>query len=127
MTRFLAANSRAFSPARSARRAFGWRLRYALLVCTVVGVFLASVPGLSAQSAAKTVIVISVMDGDRHPLVGVTIEGRSDSALLCEAITDVHGLATLSDCGSAAGLRLIASLAGYVSATTSSPLQDREA
>jgi hypothetical protein len=127
MTRFLAANSRAFSPARSARRAFGWRLRDPLLVCTVAGIFLASVPGLSAQSAAKAVIVISVMDGDRHPLAGVIIEGRSDSALLCEAVTDAHGLATLSNCGSAAGLRLIANLPGYVSATTSVPLQDQEA
>jgi hypothetical protein len=53
------------------------------------------------------------------------IEGRSDSALLCKAITDVHGLATLSGRGSAAGLRLIASLVGYFPAAAGVPLQDR--
>jgi hypothetical protein len=55
------------------------------------------------------------------------IEGRSGSTLLCKALTDVHGLATLSDCGSAAGLHLTANLEGYVPATTSVPLQDRPA
>jgi hypothetical protein len=67
------------------------------------------------------------MDSDRHPLAGVTIEGRSGSTLLCKALTDVHGLATLSDCGSATELRLTANLEGYVPATTSVPLQDRPA
>ena len=65
------------------------------------------------------------MDGDRNPLAGVTIEGRSGSALLCKAVTDAHGLATLSDCGSAAGLHLTASLADYIPVTTGVPLQDR--
>jgi hypothetical protein len=124
MTRLVVANSQAYGPTRRVRGAFGWSLRYALLVCTVVGGFLAS-PRALAQSAATTVILISVMDGDRHPLAGVTIEGRSGSALLCKAVTDVHGLATLSGCGSAAGLSLTASLVGYVSAATSVPLQDR--
>jgi hypothetical protein len=67
------------------------------------------------------------MDGERHRLAGVTIEGRSASTLLCKAVTDVHGLATLSDCGSATGLRLTANLEGYVPATTSGSLQDRPA
>jgi hypothetical protein len=125
MTRFMVANSRAFSSSPSARGAFGWSLGYALLVCTVVGGFLASVPRLLAQSAGKTVILISVMDEDRHPLAGVKIEGSLDSALVCEAITDVHGLATLSGCGSAASLSLGASLVGYVPATTGVPSQDR--
>jgi hypothetical protein len=127
MTRFTVANSQAFGRTRSVRETVGWSLRYALLACTVVGGLLASVPALSAQPAATTVILISVMDGDRHPLAGVVIEGRSDSALLCKAITDVHGNATLSGCGSAAGLRLTASLAGYIPATTDVPLQDRAA
>jgi hypothetical protein len=100
-----------------------WSLRLALLACTVVGGLLISVPRVLAQSAAKPVILISVMDGDRHPLAGVTIEGRSGSAL-CKAVTDVHGLATLSDCGAAAGLRLTANLAGYIPANTVVPLQD---
>src|SRR5271154_2094524 len=121
MTRFMVANSQAFGPTRCVRGAFGWSLRFALLVCTFVGGLIASVPKLSAQSAA--VILITVMDGDRHPLAGVKIEGRSDSALLCGATTDVHGRSALSGCGSAAGLRLTASLAGYVPATTV-PLQD---
>jgi hypothetical protein len=95
------------------------------MVCTVVSGFLAFVPRLSAQSAAKSVILISVMDSDRHPLADVMIEGRSDSTLLCKAITDAHGLATLSGCGSAAGLRLMASLVGYFPATAGVPLQDR--
>jgi hypothetical protein len=125
MTRLMVTNSQAFGPMRRIRMAFEWSLRIALLVCTVVGGLLASVPGLSAQSAAKPVIHLSVMDGDRNPLAGVTIEGRSGSALLCKAVTDAHGLATLSDCGSVAGLRLTASLVGYLSATTDVPLQDR--
>ena len=53
------------------------------------------------------------------------IEGRPDSTLLCKAITDAHGLATLSGCGSGAGLRLMASLVGYFPATAGVPLQDR--
>jgi outer membrane receptor for ferrienterochelin and colicin len=98
-----------------------------LLLCVVLGEFSASIRGLSAQSAAKTVILISVMDGDRNPLAGVTIEGRSGSAVLCKATTDAHGLATLNDCGSAAGLRLTASLAGYIPATTAVSLQNQGA
>jgi hypothetical protein len=127
MTRFRVANSQALGSTRSVRGAFGWSLRCALLLCVVLGEFSASIAGLSAQSAAKTVILISVMDGDRNPLAGVTIEGMSGSALLCKATTDAHGLATLSDCGSATGLRLTASLGGYVPATTTVPLQDRTA
>jgi len=127
MTRLVVTNSLAFGPTRRVRMAFGWSLKYALLVGAVLGGFLASVPRLPAQSAAKTVILISVMDGDRNPLAGVMIEGRSGSALLCKALTDAHGLATLSDCGSAAGIRLTASLVGYVPATTSVPLQDQGA
>ena len=72
-------------------------------------------------------MLISVMDREGHPLAGVMIEGRSGSTLLCKAVTDVHGLATLSDCGSAAGLRLTANLEGYVPTTTSVRLQDRPA
>jgi hypothetical protein len=125
MTRFMTANTQAFGPTRYVRWTLAWSLRYALLACTVVSGFLASVPRLSAQSAAKPEIQITVMDSDRHPLAGVMIEGRSDSTLLCKAITDVHGLAILSGCGSAAGLRLIASLVGYLTATTGVPLQDR--
>ena len=127
MTRLVVANSQAYGPTRRVRGAFGWSLRYALLVCAGVGGFVASVARSSAQSAATTVILISVMDSDRHPLAGVTIEGRSGSALRCKAVTDVHGLATLSDCGSAAGLSLTASLVGYVSAATGVPLQDQAA
>jgi hypothetical protein len=67
------------------------------------------------------------MDGDRHPLAGVMIEGRSSSDLLCKAVTDAKGLATLSDCGPAAGLRLTANLAGYIPATTDVSRQDRAA
>ena len=122
MTRFMVANSQAFGLTRCVRDASGWSLRFALLVCAVVSGFIASVPQLSAQSAV--VILVSVMDGDRHPLAAVKIEGRSDSALLCEAITDVHGLAKLSGCGSAAGLRLTASLEGYFPATTGLASQD---
>ncbi len=122
MTRFRVANSQALGSMRSGARAFGWSVRYALLVCAVLGGF---VQRSSAQSAATTVILISVMDEDRHALAGVTIEGRSGSALLCKAVTDAHGLATLSDCGPAAGLRLTASLAGYVPVATGVPLQDR--
>ena len=127
MTRFRVANSQALGSTRSVARAFKWILRYALLVYAVLGGFFASVPRLSAQSAATTVILVSVMDDDRHPLAGVKIEGRSGSSLLCEAITDANGRATLSGCGSAAELRLTASLAGYVPATTGVPLQDRAA
>src|SRR5260370_7669845 len=103
MTRFRVANSQALGSVRSGARAFGWSLRYALLVCAVLGGF---VPRSSAQSAATTVILISVMDEDRHALAGVTIEGRSGSALLCKAVTDAHGLATLTDCGPSPALRL---------------------
>jgi hypothetical protein len=127
MTRLRVTNSQALGSTRSVRRALGWSLRSALLVWAAVCGFLASVQRVSAQSAAKPVILISVIDGDRHPLPGVTIEGRSGSALLCKAVTDVRGVATLSDCGSAAGLRLTASLAGYVLATTGVPSQDRSA
>src|ERR1700733_6416202 len=115
MTRLVVANSQAYGPTRHLRGAFGWGLRYALLVCAGGGGFLAS-PTASAQSAATTVILISVMDSDRHPLAGVTIEGRSGSALSCKGGTDVHGPATLSDCGSATGLSVIGRLVGYVSA-----------
>jgi hypothetical protein len=118
----MVANSHAFGPTRSVRGAFGWSLRFALLVCTVLGGLITSVPKLLAQSAA--VIRITVMDGDRHPLASVKIEGRSGSALLCAATTDVHGLATLTGCGSATGLRLTASLVGYVPATTGVSLRD---
>ena len=121
MTRFMVANSQAFGTKRCIHGALGWCLKFAL-VCTVVGGLIASVPKLSAQSAA--VILISVMDSDRHPLSGVKIEGKSDSALLCEAITDVHGLAKLTGCGSAAGLQLTASLEGYFPATTGLASQD---
>ena len=125
MTRFMVSNTRAFGPTPCVRRALARSVRYVLLVCTFVSGFLASDPGLLAQSAAKPEILISVMDSERHPLAGVMIEAKSDSPLLCKAITDVHGLATLSGCGSAAGLRLIASLVGYIPATTGVPLQDR--
>jgi hypothetical protein len=127
MTRFRVANPQELGSTRSVRRAFRWSLRLALLVCTVVGGLLISVPRVLAQSAAKPVILISVMDGEGHPLAGVTIEGRSGSTLLCKAVTDVHGVAPLSDCGSAGRLRLSANLEGYVPATTSSPLQDQAA
>jgi hypothetical protein len=120
MTRFRFANSQELRSMRPVRRALRWSLRLALLVCGL----LIFVPRLLAQSAAKAAILISVMDSDRHPLAGVTIEGRSGSALLCKAVTDVHGLARLSDCGAVAGLSLTASLVGYVS-TTGVPLQDR--
>ena len=121
MTRFMVANSQAFGTKRCIHGALGWCLKFAL-VCTVVGGLIASVPKLSAQSAA--VILISVMDSDRHPLSGVKIEGKSDSAFLCEAITDVHGLAKLTGCGSAAGLQFTASLEGYFPATTGLASQD---
>jgi hypothetical protein len=127
MTRFRVANSQELGSTRSVRRAFRWSLRLALLVCTVVGGLLISVPRVLAQSAAKPVILISVMDGEGHPLAGVTIEGRSGSTLLCKAVTDVHGVATLIACGSAGGLRLSANLEGYGPATISIPLQDRGA
>src|SRR6266481_3266157 len=127
MTRFRVANSQALGSTRSVARASRWSLRFALLVCAVLGGFFASVPGLSAQSAATTVILLSVMDGDRHPLAGVKIEGRSGSTLRCEAITDANGRATLSGCGSAAELRLTASLAGYAPVTANVPLQNRAA
>jgi hypothetical protein len=126
MTRFRVANSQAPGSTRSVRRVFGWSLRFPLVVCAMVG-WLAAVQRTSAQSAAPAVLLISVMDGDRHPLAGVTIEGRSGSDLLCKAVTDAKGLATLSDCGPPAGLCLIASLAGYIPATTDVPLQDRAA
>jgi len=127
MIRFRVANSRALGSTRSVRRAFGWSLRFGLLACAALGGFPASVPRLSAQSATKPGILVSVMDGERHPLAGVTIEGRSASTLLCKAVTDVHGLAMLSDCGSATGFRLTANLEGYVPATSSGSLQDRPA
>ena len=127
MTRFRAANSRAPGSTPSLRHAFEWSLRFALLVCMVLGGLLVSVPRLSAQSASEPVIHISVMDSDRTPLAGVAIEGRSGSALLCKAVTDIHGLATLSDCGSAAGLLLTANLEGYIPATTPVPAQDQAA
>src|ERR1700761_5615284 len=118
MIHFRVANSQALGSTRSVRRAFGRSLRFALLVCTVLCGLLASVPTSSAQSASEPVIHISVMDSDRNPLAGVTIEGRSGSALLCKAVTDVHGIATLSDCGSAAGLRFTVNLEGYTPAMT---------
>jgi hypothetical protein len=55
------------------------------------------------------------------------IEGRSNADLLCKAVTDAKGLATLIDCGPTAALHLTASLAGYIPATTGGPLQDRAA
>ena len=127
MTRFRAANSQALGSTRSVRRVLGWGLRFLLLVCAVMVGCLTSVQRSSAQSAATAVILISVMDGDRHPLAGVVIEGRSSSDLLCNAVTDTKGFATLSDCSSAGGLRLTAKVAGYIPATTDVPLQDRSA
>src|SRR3984893_12472529 len=126
MTRLMIADSQAFGPARPIRMVFGWSLRYALLLYAVLGGFFPSVPRLLAQSAT-TVIRVSVMDGDRNPLAGVTIEGRSASAFLCKAGTDAHGLATLSECRSAAELRLTANLAGYIPATTAVSLQNQGA
>src|ERR1700759_662155 len=119
MIRHWVANSQALGSARSARRAVGWTLRLALVVCGVLAGLSASVPKLSAQSAAKPRILISVMDSDRHPLAGVTIEGRSGSTLLCKALTDVHGLATLSDCGSATGVFLSSHLGFSVPSNSS--------
>jgi hypothetical protein len=124
MTRFRVANSRALGSTPSVSQALEWSLRFAVLACMVLGGLLASVPRLSAQSASDPVIRVSVMDRDRAPLAGVTIEGRSGSALLCKAVTDTHGLATLSDCGSAGGLLLTANLEGYISATTPVLAQD---
>jgi hypothetical protein len=124
MTRFRVANSQALPSTRCVRRVFGWSLRYELLICAVMVGCFASVQRSPAQSPAPAVILISVMDGDRHPLAGVTIEG---SDLRCKAVTDAKGLATLSDCGPAAGLRVTASLAGYIPATADVPPQDRAA
>src|SRR5271167_119548 len=87
MTRLMVSNSQAFRLTRRVCGAVGWSLRHALPVCVVAGRFLISVSRLLAQSAATTVILISVMDGDRHPLADVTIEGRSGSVLLCKAVT----------------------------------------
>jgi hypothetical protein len=123
VTQLMVANWQAFGPWRRVRTAYGWSLRYALLVCAAVGGFCVPVQRLSAQSAAPPVILISVMDGDRNPLAGVTIEGRSGSALLCKAVTNAQGRATLKGCGSPPDLRLTASLVGYVPATTGVPSQ----
>ena len=62
MTRFMVANSQVFALTRCVSGVFGWNLRLALLVCTVVSGFLAPAPKLVAQSAA--VILVSVMDGE---------------------------------------------------------------
>jgi hypothetical protein len=127
MIRFRVANSRALGSAPSVRRTFASSLRFPLSLCVVLSGLLACVPRSSAQSASAPVIHISVIDSDRTPLAGVAIEGRSGSALLCKAVTDVHGLATLNDCGSAATLLVTANLEGYTPATTSVSAQDRGA
>jgi len=123
MTRFMVANSQGFGPTRCRLRVFERSLIFALLVFSVASGFFASTPELSAQSVGE--ILVTVKDDDQHPLAGVTIEGKSDSALICKAVTDVQGLAALSDCGSSAGLRLTASLLGYFPVTTGVPLQDQ--
>lgn len=121
MILFRVANSRALG---SVRPAFGWSLRFGLLVCAVLAGLPASVPRAYAQLEAKSGILVSVMDGEGHPLAGVTIEGRSGSTLVCKAVTDTQGVATLSDCGSTDRLRLTANLAGYFPANTVDPLKD---
>ena len=73
---------------------------------------------LPAQTTSRPVIHISVFDNQRRPLAAVTIEGISGSALLCKAVSDANGEATLNGCSFSNRLQITATLQGYVSATT---------
>ena len=73
---------------------------------------------LPAQTTSRPVIHISVFDDQRRPLAAVTIEGISGSALLCKAVSDANGEATLNGCSFSNRLQITATLQGYVSATT---------
>lgn len=118
-------NSWTFDLKRSFRKRLHWEFRPRAFRCAAVIFFLISVPVLWAQSPAPGVIGISVVDDDRKPLSGVAIEGWSDSALLCRAVTDAQGVATLSGCSSSAKLSVIAKLEGYTPATTDVSLAEQ--
>jgi hypothetical protein len=123
-SRSLVPNSQALGAAPPIHGALLWTFGYEMMLYTVVIGFLIAVPVLQAQTLTANVISISVTGDDRQPLSGVTIEGRSDRALLCKAVTDTAGRAKLSGCGSSGELRLTARLDGYVSATTSFSVKD---
>jgi hypothetical protein len=122
MTRFMVANSQAFGPTRSVRGAFGveFEVRTAgLYGCGWTHCFCSEVA--SAVSRCDSYL----RDGRRSASIGWRKDRRQVGlSVTLRGITDVHGLATLSGCGSATGLRLTASLVGYVPATAAVALQD---
>jgi hypothetical protein len=99
-----------------------WRVRLSnlrglVLAAAIGGALLASAPEPQAQLSAVHNISVQVTGENHQPLAGVSVEGRSDSALLCNAVTNVHGQAKLA-CGSTPKLHLAASLGGYITTTT---------
>ena len=103
----------------------GLACSFATFACTFLMAFLPLGLPVAAQSRATAVIRITVIGEDQKPLAGVTIEGRSATALLCKAITDAQGHATLSGCGAALELRLTASLEHYVSASSTVSVENQ--
>jgi hypothetical protein len=102
------------------------RLGAGILASAIAAASIAATPASGAQSAAPNVILVSVMGEKGEPLAGVKVEGRSNSALLCSAITDTGGHASLR-CGAGGALQLTASLGGYLSASVPVPAEDRGA
>ena len=72
-------------------------LRGLMLAAAVWGALLVSAPEPQAQLSAANNISVQVTGENHQPLAGATVEGRSDSALLCNAVTDVHGQAERFD------------------------------
>ncbi len=70
-----------------------------------------------ALAAQSVVIPVQAISEDGQPLAGATIEGHRttpDASVVCSAVTDAQGRATLEGCGDPARLRVSASLPGFL-------------
>jgi len=115
MKRLLAINSQGSARLLFVREATRARLGVMLLACGALIGSHSLMPQARGQGIPELVITTSVVGEDRKPLRGVTIEGKSTSALACSGVTDAHGQAKLT-CGNAKDLSFSASLNGYISA-----------
>lgn len=103
--------------ARLIRRTWALKFECELLLCAAAIAALLSAPALWPQSPAANVIQVTVKGEDGKPLACVTVEARSDAALLCQAVTDAQGEATLGGCRPTEDLHITAKLQGYLSGT----------
>lgn len=111
---------------RQRRTRLPWRWKFSLFpfVLGIASLFVVSPQ--QAQSRKAQTIQLSVIGDDRKPLAGATIQGKSESAVLCGGVTDPQGHAALN-CGPVRDLHFTISVTGYVTLTTDVSALDQAA